>query len=79
MGTQNGNNVPFLESVCLKKRERKAMKRKKQIDKIFKKGNRKKKSCHLVRKVMIDLSFEGRKVEGSRKIQKKGESSTGRE
>ena len=27
----------------------------------------KKKSCHLVPKVVIDLPFEGRKVEGSRK------------
>ena len=31
----------------------------KQIDKIFKKGNRKKKSCYLVPKVVIDLPFEG--------------------
>ena len=36
------------------------MKRIKQIDKISKKGNREKNSCHLVRKVVTDLSFEGR-------------------
>ena len=45
MGTQNGHNVPSLESASLKKRKRKTMKRIK-TDKIFKKGNRKK-SCHL--------------------------------
>ena len=33
--------------------------------KISKKGNKKK--CHLVPKVVTDLPFEGRKVEGSRK------------
>ena len=38
MGTQNGHDVPFLESASLKKRERI-----KQIYKIFKKGNRIKK------------------------------------
>ena len=37
MGTQNEHNVPFLESVSLKKRKRKAMKRIKQIDKNLKK------------------------------------------
>ena len=42
MRTQNGHNVPFLESVALTKRKRKAMKRIKRIDKTFKKGNRKK-------------------------------------
>ena len=41
------------------------MKRIKQVYKISKKCN--KKSCHLVPKVVIDLPFEGRKVEGSRK------------
>ena len=41
MGTQNGHNVPFLESASLKKRKRKAMKRIKQIYKISKKGNKK--------------------------------------
>ena len=60
MGTQNGHNVPFLEFASLKKRKRKALKRIKQIDKIFKKGNRKKKkSCHLVPKMVIDLPIEG--------------------
>ena len=38
MGTQNGHNVPFLESESLKKRERKVMTRIKQIAKILKKG-----------------------------------------
>ena len=69
MGTQNRPNVPFLESASLKKWKRKAMKRIKQIHKISKNGSddKKKKSCHLVPKVVIDLPFEGRKVEGSRK------------
>ena len=40
-------------------------KKNKKVYKIFKKCN--KKSCHLVPKVAIDLLFEGRKVEGSRK------------
>ena len=35
-----------------------------------KKGN-KRISCHLVSKVVIDLSFEGRKVEGSRKYRRR--------
>ena len=39
MGQQNGHNVPFLESVSLEKRKRKAMTRIKQMTKIFKKGN----------------------------------------
>ena len=65
MRVQKGHNVLFRESVSLKKMERKTMKRIKQIDKILKKGNRKKKSCHLVLKVVIDLTFEGRKVQGS--------------
>ena len=64
MGTQNRHKVPFLESASLKKWKRKAMKRIKQMHKISKKGN-KKKSCHLVPKVVIDLPFEGRKVEGN--------------
>ena len=34
--------MPFRESASLKKRKTKAAKRIKQIDKIFKKGNRKK-------------------------------------
>ena len=70
--------MPFLKSVSLKKRKRKAMKRIKQIDKTKrvivkkkKKNKTKKKSCHLVPKVVIDLSFEGRKVEGSRKYRKR--------
>ena len=36
MGTQNGHNVPFLESASLKKRKRKAVKRIKQVYKISK-------------------------------------------
>ena len=39
MGTENGHNVPFVESVSLKKRKKKEMKRIKQIAKTFKKGN----------------------------------------
>ena len=70
MGTQNGHNVPFLESVSLRKRKRKAMKRLKHIYKMSKKGN-KKKSCHLVPKVVIDLPFEERKVEGSWKYRRR--------
>ena len=72
MGTHNGHSVPFLKSSSLKKRKRKVMKRIKQIQKISKKGNNeKKKSCHLVPKVVIDLTFEGRKVEGSRKYRRR--------
>ena len=51
MGTQNGHNVPFLKSVSLKKRKRKALKRVKQIDKIFIKVIVKN-SCHLVSKYL---------------------------
>ena len=65
MGTQNGHNVPFLKSGSLRERKRKAIKRIKQIYKSSENGN-KKISCHLVPKVVIDLPFEGRKVEGSR-------------
>ena len=65
MGTQKGHNVPFSSLV---------MKRIKQIYKIFKTGRKKKiikkTSCHLVPKVVIDLPFEGRKVEGSRKYRR---------
>ena len=39
MGTQDEHKVPFLESVSLQKRKRNAMKRIKQIVKIFKKGD----------------------------------------
>ena len=70
MGTQNGHNVPFLESASLKARKRKAIKRIKQIYKISKKGN-KKNSCHLITEVVIDLPFEGRMVEGSRKYRRR--------
>ena len=42
MGTQNGHNVPFLESASLKKRKRKVMKRIKQFYKISKKDKKKK-------------------------------------
>ena len=31
----------------------------------------KKKSCHLVPKVVIDVAFEGRKVEGSQKYRRR--------
>ena len=41
MGTQNGHNVPFLESASLRKRKRNTIKRIKQIYKISKKGNKK--------------------------------------
>ena len=68
MGTQNGLNVPFLESASLKKRKRKAVKRIKQICKISKEGNEKK--CLLAPKVVIDLPFEGRNVEGSWKYRR---------
>ena len=74
MGTQNGHNVTFLESASLKKRKRKAMKRIKQIYKISQKSN-KKNACHLVPKVVIDLPFEGRKVEGSRKYRRESSKS----
>ena len=76
MGTQNRHNVPFLESASLRKRKRKTMKRTKQKYKISKKGN-KKKSCHLVPKVVIDLPFEERKVEGSRKYRRERVPKTG--
>ena len=62
--------MPFLESVSLRKRKRKALQRIKQKYKISKKGN-KNKSCHLVPKVVIDLSFEERKIEGSWKYRKR--------
>ena len=64
MGTQNGHNVPFLESASLEKRKGSFMKRIKPFYKISKTSN-KKKSCHLVPKVVIELPFERRKVEGS--------------
>ena len=76
MGTQNWHNVPFLKSFyCLSfpyEKEKKGNKKtkKKLIYKISKKGN-KKKSCHLVPKVVIDLSYEGGKVEGSRKYRRR--------
>ena len=70
MGTENGHIVPFLESASLRKRKRKAMKRIKQKYKMSIKGN-KKKSCHLIPKVVIDLPFEERKVEGSRKYRRR--------
>ena len=62
--------MTFLESASLKKKKRNVMKRIKQFYKISKKGN-KKKSCHLVPKVVIDLPFEGRKVEGSQKYRRR--------
>ena len=57
--------MPFLESVSLMKRKRKAMKRIKQSDEIFKKGSSKKK------KMVIDLPYKGRKVEGSWKCRRR--------
>ena len=57
MRTKNGHNVPFVESASLKKRKRKAMRRIKLIYRISKRVI-KKKSCHLVPKVVIDLPFE---------------------
>ena len=84
MRTQNGHNVPFLESASLRKRKRKAMKRIKQFYKISKNGRptgnkkKKKKSCHLVPKVVIDLPFEARKVEGSRKYRRRESSKGGK-
>ena len=72
MGTQNGHNVPFLESPSRRKKKRKAIKRTKQKYKISKKGN-KKKSCHLVHKVVIDLPFEGsRKYRRRERVPKAG-------
>ena len=68
--------MSFLESVPFKKRKRKAMTRIKQIIMILKKGNsniymkREKKLSRLVLKVVIDLPFEGRKVEGSWKYRR---------
>ena len=42
------------------------------MHKISKKGNNKeKKSCHLVPKMVIDLPFERRKVEGSQKYRRR--------
>ena len=62
--------MSFLESASLEKRKRNVMKRIKQFYKISKKGN-KKKSCHLLPKVAIDLPLEGRKVEGSQKYRRR--------
>ena len=62
----NGNT----EWASLNKRKRKTMERIKHIYEIYKKGN-KKKSCHLVPKVVIALPFEGRKVERSRKYRRR--------
>ena len=63
-----------LSRVCiLKKRKRKAVKRIKQIYKTSKRVIKKKgkeKSCHLILKVVIDLPFEGTKVEGSQKYRR---------
>ena len=79
MGIQNGHNVPFLKSVSLQKRKIKALKRIKQIFKISEKGkNKEKKSCHLVLKVVIDLPFEGRKVERSQKYRRERVPTVGR-
>ena len=66
----NGNTEWVLESASLRKGKRKAMKRIKQIYTVSKKGN-KKKSCHMVPKVVIDLPFEGRKVTEGREFQRR--------
>ena len=47
MGTQNGHNVPFLESASLKKRKRKVVKRITQIYKISKGVVKKNAICSL--------------------------------
>ena len=58
--------MPFLESASLKKRKNKGNeKNKNKFIKYLKKGN--KKACHLAPKVVIDLPFEGNKVERSQK------------
>ena len=69
MGTQNGHDVPFLESATLRKRKRKSVKRIKLFYDISRKGNEK--ICHLVPKMVIDLPFKGRKVEGSWKYRRR--------
>ena len=59
--------MPFLESVSLKKKEKKGNKKKiKYLIRVIEK-----KSCHLVPNVVIDLPFEGRKVEGSWKYRRR--------
>ena len=62
---------PFSIMYPLRKGKKKPMKRIKQIDKIFENGRSKKKSCHLVPKVVTDLPFEVRKVEGSQKYRRR--------
>ena len=62
-----------LSRVCIRKkrmRKRKVMKRIKQIYKLSKRVL-KRKSCHVVPKVVIDLQFEGRKVDGSRQYRRR--------
>ena len=63
MGTQWAQCA--ISRVCIPKKR----KRIKQISKISKRVI--KKLCHLVPKVVIDLPFEGRKVEGSRKYRRR--------
>ena len=66
-----GTMYPFLSLHPLRNGKKWAMKRLKQIHEMSKKGNNnKKKSCHLVPKVVIDLPFEGRKVEGSQECRR---------
>ena len=50
--------------------------KKNKFTKYLKKVREKKKSCHLVPKVVIDLPFEGRKVEGSQKYRRREETVT---
>ena len=63
-----------LSRVCIpqekEKKGNQKKKKKKKIYKISKKGD-KKKSCHLVPKVVIGLPLEGRKVEGSWKYERR--------
>ena len=78
MGIQNGHVVPLLETVSHKK-SKKVVKSNKRLLKYRKKGiiiymqkkKKKKKSCHQAPKVVTDLPFEGRKVEGSWKYRRK--------
>ena len=58
----------FLESASHKKRKRRAVKRIKQIYKLFEK----KKKRHLVPKVVIDLPFEGSQKYRKQRVPKAG-------
>ena len=75
MGTQNGHNVHFLESASLEKRKRSIMERIKQFHKISKKSNKKK---IMPSRQVIDLPFEGRKIEGIWKYRRRESSKGGK-